>query len=263
MNHFEKFESYIPIPLMQWNGFILAMFILSGFIVFRYFLMVFSMKGLFAILLHRQKAHSLHDGRLKAGQVSREIYWSLVSTAIFAFSGWLLGVLWETHHSQIYLRFDTYGWCYLLVSPLILALVHEVYFYWTHRTMHHPLIYKYVHKVHHESDKVTPWASFSFHPIECVVHSAFLPLMVLWLPLHPTVIIFYLSLMTVSAIVNHSGLSLRIGLYHRYFVGGEHHQKHHRFYNGNYGLYFTFSDILFGTDLEEKQMVYVRKGVSI
>ena len=56
-------------------------------------------------------------------------------------------------------------------------MIHETYYYWLHRWMHLPHIYKYVHKAHHESLTTTAWTSFSFHPIESFLQG--LPLFIL------------------------------------------------------------------------------------
>ena len=50
-----------------------------------------------------------------------------------------------------------------------LALVHEFFFYWTHRLMHmYPRLYKY-HKVHHEYKQNDVLASQYFHPVDFVL----------------------------------------------------------------------------------------------
>ena len=47
-----------------------------------------------------------------------------------------------------------------------LALVHEFFFYWTHRLMHmYPRLYRY-HKVHHEYKQNDVLASQYFHPVD-------------------------------------------------------------------------------------------------
>ncbi|KAL7514627.1 hypothetical protein ACHAXN_012637 [Cyclotella atomus] len=52
---------------------------------------------------------------------------------------------------------------------LDLALVHEFFFYWTHRVFHmYPQLYKY-HKVHHEYKQNNVLASQYFHPIDFIL----------------------------------------------------------------------------------------------
>ncbi|KAL3769964.1 hypothetical protein ACHAWO_000153 [Cyclotella atomus] len=55
------------------------------------------------------------------------------------------------------------------VDLISLALVHEFFFYWTHRVFHmYPQLYKY-HKVHHEYKQNNVLASQYFHPIDFIL----------------------------------------------------------------------------------------------
>ncbi|MCO4756077.1 MAG: sterol desaturase family protein [Bacteriovoracaceae bacterium] len=163
----------------------------------------------------------------------------------------MIGILWQLGLSKIYLNFNMLSIYYLPLSFLIYALAHEFYFYFTHVWMHRPRVYRNVHAVHHQSIKTTPFASFSFHPLEALVHAAFLPIMVMLIPIHPVVIIGYLIFMTVTAISNHLGVEVITSSHiKKHFISGEHHAKHHRLMKYNFGLYFTFMDRLMGTEAD-------------
>ena len=247
-NHFEKMESYIPMDLLTLEGFLLANGVILFFVIVRYFALVGLFYGIFWNS-KRSRDGDLHDKKIKSNQVAFEIRWSLISSIVFSFSGYALGVLWQKGWTQIYLPFDEWTLAYLPMSFLIGALVHEFYFYWTHRAMHHPKLYRRIHAIHHHSVKTTPWASFSFHPWEALVHASFLPLLALVIPLHPTVIIAYLMFMTLTALSNHLGVELiPFSSVLRWFISGTHHAIHHRDFHYNYGLYFCFIDQWFGTE---------------
>lgn len=248
MSHFEKFDSYIPIDLTTISGMMISCFVISGFIIFRYFLFVTP----FYFFSWPSKLR-VHDQKFKPGQIRFEIFHSMISSLIFGISGYVLGLEMQLGLAKIYLRFDQYPLWYLPLSFLIFSVLHEFYFYWTHRWMHIPVFYRRIHAVHHYSVHATPWASFSFHPFEAVVQAAFLPLTVLALPIHPTVVIAYLTFMTLTAISNHSGHELiPLKWVTSWFISGEHHALHHKKFNGNFGLYFRFLDQLHGTELEEQ-----------
>lgn len=247
LNHFEIYSSYIPLGfnLLTPKGFIISNLVLSGFIIFRYFLMVLP----FYIL--RQKRNT---ERLKPKQVQREISYSLLSTVFFSLSGYIVGLFWDLGCSQIYLKFDHHGFFYLPLSFIIYAFVHEIYFYFTHVWMHKPRVFRRIHHIHHLSNPTSPWASFSFHPYECVIHALFLPLMVLVIPIHPVVLISYLTFMTITAIFNHLGFEiLPYKFLNQHFISGTHHGLHHKYYNGNYGLYFCFIDRWMKTEINKGQ----------
>lgn len=243
-DHYQRLESYLPVDLLSWCGFLIGFVVVLVFILFRYFLLAGG-----AYMLYWKRRTLLHDKGLSKNQVKDEIKWSLVSSFIFALSGIVLGILWQLGLTKIYLKFDEYGWWYLIVSFFIYTLVHEVYFYFTHVLMHMPSFYKKIHAVHHASVKTTPWASFSFHPWEAIVHATFLPIMVLWIPIHPLTLICYLTFMTITAISNHLGAEIISKLWIKsFFISGEHHLFHHKKMKKNFGLYYTFMDRIMGTE---------------
>lgn len=177
----------------------------------------------------------------------REMYWSLSTSVLFAAVGAVLWRQWELGNTRIYLDVNEYGWPYLFVSFVILMLVHETYFYWTHRWMHTPPLFARVHRVHHESKNPSPWAAFSFHPWEAVIEAGVFPLFVLTIPIHPISLFSFLTIMTALSVVNHLGYEIypkglarhRLG---KWIITATHHYLHHTKVRGNYGLYFTFWD---------------------
>ena len=62
--------------------------------------------------------------------------------------------------------------------------------------------------MHHESRPPTPWAAFSFHPYESIIGAVFLPVLALVVPIHVGAILFILTVMTVCAVLNHSGFEV-------------------------------------------------------
>ena len=180
-------------------------------------------------------------------QIRNEIYYSVLTCAIFALAGAAIFFAWQNGHTKIYLRISDFGWLYFFVSFWIAAFLHETYFYWAHRWMHLPRFFKHVHKIHHDSKSPTPWAASSFHPWEALIEALILPAIVFVIPLHPAVLLANLTLMSVFSVVNHTGYELysRNFARHRfwrYWVSATHHQAHHRSLRLNYGLYFTFWD---------------------
>ena len=190
---------------------------------------------------------------LKKDQVKKEIYWSIISSAIFAFFGALLYWLYLQDFTAIYLDPAEYGYWYLPVSILAVLLVHETYYYWLHRAMHIPKIYKVVHKVHHNSLSSTPWTAFSFHPWETILEALILPIILIVIPLNIYLLLFYLIFMTFSSMVNHLDIeiypaSFRRSKFGKMWIDATHHHFHHKEFTTNYGLYFTFWDKWMGTE---------------
>jgi sterol desaturase/sphingolipid hydroxylase (fatty acid hydroxylase superfamily) len=131
--------------------------------------------------------------------------------------------------------------------------LHDTYFYWTHRLLHRRWWYRHAHYVHHESLSPTPWASFSFHPLESVIEALIIPALVFVLPIHIAGLLFVLTSMTIFGVINHLGYEIYPGFLvdrgvGRWFISVTHHNWHHRRFNCNYALYFRLWDIWMGTD---------------
>jgi lathosterol oxidase len=183
----------------------------------------------------------------------------MITALIFALFGAATVLGWQQGWIRVYVDADDYPVWWLPVSFLLALLVHETYYYWLHRWMHHPRVFKIVHKIHHDSNITSPWTAFSFHPLEGLLQAIFLPLLLLFLPLHLYVLIAQLSFMTLSSVVNHLDIEIYPKRFHRHFlgrwlIGATHHSLHHRQFKYNYGLYFTFWDKWKNTesDLYEK-----------
>jgi Delta7-sterol 5-desaturase len=207
--------------------------------------------GLFAWLGER-KLPGLHGGlRL---QIRREIGWSLLSAGIYGFPAGLVAWGWQNRGwTRIYTDAAAYPLWWLPVSFLLCLFLHDTWFYWTHRAMHHPMLFRRIHAVHHASRPPTAWAAMSFHPWEALSGAFVVPALVLFLPLHVGVVLALLLTMTVMGVTNHMGWELfpaRLvhGRAGQWLITATHHQHHHDHYRGNYGLYFRFWDRLCGTD---------------
>ena len=119
--------------------------------------------------------------------------------------------------------------------------------------MHHKRIYPYVHLIHHKSFNPTPWATFSFHPIEAVMQFAIVPIMVFVMPLHPLAILAWSMYQLMLNVGGHTGYEFfRSGFTQRIHTlwsnTATHHTMHHKHVTCNYGLYFNIWDRIMGTN---------------
>ena len=158
--------------------------------------------------------------------------------------------------TAIYLDINAYPLWYLPIGVFITLFIQDTYYYWIHRWMHKPSVYRYIHKIHHKSVHTSVFTAFSFHPFETVLQAVILPLIVLFIPLHFYAFLFTLLIMTISATINHAGVEIYpSGKYGKWIgkwiIGATHHDKHHRKFNYNFGLYFTFWDKWMGTESQE------------
>jgi Delta7-sterol 5-desaturase len=201
----------------------------------------------------RRKYPTLYAG-LKP-QVRREIGWSLASAAIYGIPAGIVAWGWNNRGwTKVSVNLSDHPLWWWPVSILIALLLHDTWFYWTHRWMHEPQPFKIAHSIHHASRPPTAWAAMSFHPWEAVTGAVFIPALVFILPMHVSALALVLSIMTLMGVTNHMGWELfpRFmvkGLLGNFLITATHHQRHHDAYRGNYGLYFRFWDKICGTDL--------------
>jgi lathosterol oxidase len=210
-----------------------------------------AVSGAFAWITNR-RFPDLHAGR--SAQVRSEITWSLASAFIYAAPAGVLAWGWQTHGwTRVYSDVGDYPSWWLPASIALYLFAHDTWFYWTHRLMHRPRIYKKMHAVHHASRNPTAWAAMSFHPLESISGAVLIPALLLLVPIHYTALLCVLTIMTVMGVTNHMGWEifpnwLVRGPAGRWLITASHHQRHHEKYLCNFGLYFRFWDRLCGTD---------------
>lgn len=226
-----------------------------------------AISGIFYWLLWRREPGRgvlpLHAERPVSRGAWREVGWSLAASPIYAVPAAAVIELWQRGGTALYTDVGQYGAWYLPVSVLIYMALHDTYFYWTHRLMHVPRVYRVMHRVHHQSRPPTPFASFSFHPSEALLGAVFLPLVALVVPLHVGAALFILVLMTVCAVMNHSAYEILPPAWlksagGRWFISAAHHDLHHTHVRCNYGLYFRVWDKLMGTDRLEHDYPFMQ-----
>jgi sterol desaturase/sphingolipid hydroxylase (fatty acid hydroxylase superfamily) len=207
--------------------------------------------GAFA-LATRLRRPGLYAGHGR--QIAREIGWSLISAAIYGIPAGIVAWGWQARGwSAIYSDPNRFPLWWLPLSVLAYLFAHDTYFYWTHRAMHRPRLFNRVHAVHHASRPPTAWAAMSFHPWEALSGAIVIPALALIVPIHITMLGVVLTVMTVMGVANHIGWeafprALVDGPIGRWLITATHHQRHHRDYRCNYGLYFRFWDRVCGTD---------------
>jgi lathosterol oxidase len=187
-------------------------------------------------------------------QIRREIAWSLTSAFIYGAPAGLLAWGWQARGwTRVYAEVGDYPLWWLPGSVLIYLVLHDTWFYWTHRWMHRPSLFRAAHAVHHASRPPTAWAAMSFHPWEAITGAIVIPALVLSIPIHIGALFAVLAIMTLMGVTNHMGWELfpvwlvrgRVGAW---LITASHHQRHHQHYGSNYGLYFRTWDRLCATD---------------
>jgi lathosterol oxidase len=182
-----------------------------------------------------------------ANDYAREIGYSLLTAVIFTIVGYITFMTPVVEFTQVYRSIDIYGIPYFIVSIVLLLVLHDTYFYWTHRAMHHPAVFKWVHHTHHKSTNPSPWAAMAFHPLEAAVEALYVTVANMILPLHPLATFIFLLIMMTYNVYGHLGYELYPRGFSRSVIGrwintSVNHNQHHQYFRGNYGLYFLWWD---------------------
>ena len=214
----------------------------------RYFIIA----GLFYFLFYYLKKEKWFHLKIQKDFPSRknikmEICYSLSTMIIFSIIALLIFQLHWLGYTKIYLNMDKHGFSYFIFSTFLLMMIHDIYFYLTHRAMHNKKIYSVIHSIHHKSNNPTPWAAFSFHPIEAIIQIGFLPVVILVIPFHVSSIAIWVMYMMIFNVIGHLGYEFFPrkfvdSIFGRIFFTSSFHNMHHRKNNCNYGLYFVFRE---------------------
>ncbi|KAI8953907.1 hypothetical protein F4801DRAFT_534851 [Xylaria longipes] len=190
------------------------------------------------------KNNKSHPKYLK-NQISMEIRQSVESFPGMALLTTLFWLLEVRGYTKLY---DTPAdgpgmWYEFLQFPCFLVFT-DALIYLIHRGLHHPLIYKHLHKPHHKWIMPTPFASHAFHPVDGFSQS---------FPYHLYPILFPLNKYASVALfvfVNFWTIMIHDGEYvadSPVINGAACHTMHHLYFNYNYGQYTTLWDRLGGS----------------
>jgi len=229
----------------------------------RYFLLAGFAFILFYVILSKWVKHKKIQAKYpKASDYFREVFYSILTIAIFA-----LVPLFLIHDEKVqpyttyYKNISDHGWWYFGFAFIIMLFLHDTYFYWIHRLMHHPSIFRFVHLVHHKSTNPSPWAAYAMHPFEAILEAGIVVIFLFTIPVHLFHLSFFFLFMIVYNVYGHLGWELYPKGFSKHWLGkwintSVNHNQHHQLFKGNYGLYFLFWDRIMGTIREDYDQRY-------
>lgn len=132
-------------------------------------------------------------------------------------------------------------WGYNLLQYPLFVMFTDFGIYWIHRELHHPLIYKRLHKPHHRWIMPSPYASYAFHPLDGWSQSLPYHIYPLLFPLQKFSYVILFGFVNFWTILIHDG-----EFYARNPVinGAACHTLHHLYFRVNYGQFTTLWDRL-------------------
>ena len=186
---------------------------------------------------------------LWSSQVKDNMFWSLASGTL-VWSLYEAVTLWLYASGQV--RQLAWGEAplYLLGMTVLIFFWGTFHFYWIHRLLHWPPLYRIAHELHHRNVNIGPWSGISMHPLE---HLLYFSVFTLWwvVPAHPVIVLAAGFFFGLGPAFSHSGfqqVALPWGNRQNTLPTGDYfHQLHHRYFEVNYGNTPTPLDQLFGT----------------
>lgn len=210
---------------------------------------------LFFFTLRRQRNDLQYDTRALrdqaktftfGSQVRDNMFWSLAS-GVSLWSCYEVVMLWVMANGYVPVLYWGDNPVYFVALFLLIPIWISFHFYWVHRWMHWPPLYRLAHAVHHRNTNVGPWSGLSMHPIETMLFfsSVLIHLVLLSHPLH---VLFHLQHQGLTAATSHTGFeAFQVGDKKFVALGRFHHQIHHRYFDCNYGNLEMPWDKLFGS----------------
>jgi sterol desaturase/sphingolipid hydroxylase (fatty acid hydroxylase superfamily) len=133
------------------------------------------------------------------------------------------------------------------VLMLLIPLLREVHFYLVHRLLHVPVLYRTVHRLHHNNTNPGPWSGLSMHPVEHLLY--FSGVLIHWVvPSHPVHALFHLVHAGLSPVPGHTGFEkMVVGKSGTVDTDCYAHYLHHKYFECNYADGSIPLDQWFGT----------------
>lgn len=181
-----------------------------------------------------------------SNQVHDNMFWSL-SSGVLQLTIYQVVIMWLMANEYVPTINLTSNPILFIAGLVLLPIWSAFHFYWMHRLLHVPFIYKHVHSLHHRNVNIGPWSGLSMHPVEHLLYLSSLLIHFVF-PSHPILVYFHVIYLGPGAAMTHTGYEdLLVRDKRRLALGTFYHQLHHRYYECNYGNQEMPWDRWFGT----------------
>lgn len=168
-------------------------------------------------------------------QVWDNMFWTLVS-GVPIWSLWMILYFYMASNGSVpILSTVAESPIWFVLMFFVVRFWQSIHFYWIHRLIHLPWLFRKVHHLHHRNINVGPWSGLSMHPVEHILYYSGI-LIHFVVPSHPLHVIFHLFALNLGAVYSHSGFDkLIVKNKEAIKAGSFHHQLHHCYFECNYG----------------------------
>lgn len=190
-----------------------------------------------------------------------EIKWSVWALLVFTLLSTVMVTIIMNGDTKMYFEIGKFGWPYFVFSIILAFFLHDAYYYWMHRFMHNKKVFRHIHLVHHRSKTPTPFAIYSFQPLEVFLQFMVYPFMLFLIPYHPVAFGIFIAYDLFINVAGHTGFEFLPARFtdHWFFRWQNsvtHHDMHHSHLTSNFGLYFNIWDRLMGTLHKDYQQTF-------
>lgn len=211
---------------------------------------------LWVLLRPLLRARKIRDETPPARQLWTELFFSHRSMALFATVGVLMTLMYGAGLYPLGAVADTWGPVWFAVSLVAGIIGLDAWFYWSHRLMHDPRLFRRFHRRHHRSNNPSPFTAYSFDIPEALVLIGFVVVWPMVFPMPSYAMQWVMLYQIVTNTLLHSGYELMPARRDGrpmldFIVTTTHHDLHHAQAGWNYAAWFTWWDRWFGTEHPE------------
>ncbi len=253
------------------NSHLLWMFV-QGFLAqtMTYFVVV----GVFFLLLWVWGERRFMGRRIQAKrrvdrkQILHEVKHTMFVLMIGSLSAVAVSLLYASGATRLTTDAASVGWPMIMASCVGLLLLNDAWFYFWHRMLHHPKLFRHIHAVHHKSVDVNPFSSYSFHWLEGFILGAWVIPVLLFVPIYLPMLGAIQAIGLANNVMSHLGYEffprwlLRVPLL-RWINTSTFHNLHHTSSRGNYALMFRFWDRMLNTELPNYESAFRERGAAL
>jgi len=183
---------------------------------------------------------------LWGNQLRDNVFWSLLS-GVTVWTAYEVLMIWAYANKLLPYIDPRQEPVYFIVLLCSIQLFRLFHFYWIHRLLHWPPLYKAGHYLHHKNINIGPWSGLAMHPLEHVLY--FSCILIHWVvPSHPIHMLMNAQHAAFTPAQGHVGFEkLEIKGTSGVPAASYFHQLHHRYFECNYGEPDFPLDLWFGT----------------
>jgi Delta7-sterol 5-desaturase len=200
------------------------------------------------------------NNRVDAKQIRREIKNAILTLLVGAFFSSIVIYLSTKGYTKIYTNYSDHHPLFAYLGFFLLLLIDDTWFYWCHRLLHHPRLYKYIHLEHHKSIDVNPFTSMSFHFLEPFLLTLWIFPVSFLIPTYAPILGIIQLWGLLDNVRSHLGYEFYPAklnkTWFRFIASSTHHNMHHAKFSGNYGNHFRIWDKLIGTEFKDYESEY-------